>query len=77
MMNLSEGPYKEEGGEEEQGVVAHTYNPVIPAFQRLRKEDQEFKARKGEDVGRRFRKVNTVQILCTHVCKWKNETCSN
>jgi hypothetical protein len=20
-------------------------------------------------------KVNMVQILCTHVCKWKNETC--
>jgi hypothetical protein len=22
-----------------------------------------------------YRKVNIVQILCTHVCKWRNETC--
>jgi hypothetical protein len=29
----------------------------------------------GEDVGKGFRRVNIVQILCTHVCKWKNETC--
>jgi hypothetical protein len=21
--------------------------------------------------------VNIVEILCTHVCKWKNETCWN
>jgi hypothetical protein len=21
--------------------------------------------------------VNMVQILCTHACKWKNETCLN
>jgi hypothetical protein len=29
------------------------------------------------EVGRRWkvcRRVNMVQILCTHVCKWKNET---
>jgi hypothetical protein len=29
-----------------QDVVAHICNPVIPAFQRLRKEDQGFKARR-------------------------------
>jgi hypothetical protein len=29
----------------------------------------------GEDVGRGCRKVNMVQILCIHICKWKNETC--
>jgi hypothetical protein len=23
-----------------------------------------------------YRMVNMVKILCTHVCKWKNETCS-
>jgi hypothetical protein len=23
----------------------------------------------------RCRRVNMVQILCTHVCKWKNDTC--
>jgi hypothetical protein len=28
-----------------------------------------------EDVGRGYRRVNMVQILCTHVCKLKNETC--
>jgi hypothetical protein len=28
-----------------------------------------------EDVGKGCRRVNMVQILCTHVCKWKNETC--
>jgi hypothetical protein len=27
----------------------------------------------GEDVGRGCRRVNMVQIFCTHVCKWKNE----
>jgi hypothetical protein len=29
-----------------------------------------------EDVRKGFR-MNVVGILCTHVCKWKNETCSN
>jgi hypothetical protein len=28
-----------------------------------------------EDVGKGCGRVNTVQILCTHVCKWKNDTC--
>jgi hypothetical protein len=30
-----------------------------------------------EDVGRACRRVNMVPILCTHVCKWKNEVCLN
>jgi hypothetical protein len=29
----------------------------------------------GEDVRKVCRRVNKVQILCIHVCKWKNETC--
>jgi hypothetical protein len=29
----------------------------------------------GEDVGKVCRRVNMVQILCGHVCKWKNGTC--
>jgi hypothetical protein len=28
----------------------------------------------GEEVGKVCRRVNMVQILCTHVCKQKNET---
>jgi hypothetical protein len=24
-----------------------------------------------------YRKVNMVEILCTHACKWKNKTCWN
>jgi hypothetical protein len=28
----------------------------------------------GEEVGKEHGRVNMVQILCTHVCKWKNET---
>jgi hypothetical protein len=28
-----------------------------------------------EKVGKGYRRVNMVQILCTHVCKWKNQTC--
>jgi hypothetical protein len=28
-------------------------------------------------VGKWYAKVNIVQILCTHVCKWKNDTCLN
>jgi hypothetical protein len=30
-----------------------------------------------EEVGKGCRRVNMVQILCTQVCKWKNETCGN
>jgi hypothetical protein len=30
--------------------------------------------RREEDVERGCRRVNMVQILCTHVCKWKNDT---
>jgi hypothetical protein len=29
----------------------------------------------GEDVRSGSRRVNIVQILCTHICKWRNETC--
>jgi hypothetical protein len=25
--------------------------------------------------GERCRRVNMVQILCTHICIWKNDTC--
>jgi hypothetical protein len=28
-------------------------------------------------LGKGCRRVAMVQILCTHVCKWKNETCLN
>jgi hypothetical protein len=28
-----------------------------------------------EEVGKGCRRVSMVQILSTHVCKWKNETC--
>jgi hypothetical protein len=30
---------------------------------------------RGEDIGKGCRRVNIVQILCTHECKWKNDTC--
>jgi hypothetical protein len=30
---------------------------------------------KWEDVRRRYRRVNMVEKLCTHVCKQKNGTC--
>jgi hypothetical protein len=29
----------------------------------------------GEGVRKECRRVNTIKILCTHVCKWKNDTC--
>jgi hypothetical protein len=32
---------------------------------------------RGKDVERGCRRVNKVQILYTHVCIWKNETCLN
>jgi hypothetical protein len=32
---------------------------------------------KREDVGRGCKKENMVQILCPHICKWKNDTRSN
>jgi hypothetical protein len=28
-----------------------------------------------KDAGKGYRRVNMVQILYTHACKWKNETC--
>jgi hypothetical protein len=28
-----------------------------------------------EEVGNECTEVNMVQILCTHACKWKNDTC--
>jgi hypothetical protein len=28
-----------------------------------------------DDVGKEFGRVNMAKILCTHVCKWKNDTC--
>jgi hypothetical protein len=31
----------------------------------------------GEEMRKGCRRVNIVQILCTHVCKWKNDTCGN
>jgi hypothetical protein len=30
---------------------------------------------KGENVEKACGRLNMVQTLCTHVCKWKNETC--
>jgi hypothetical protein len=29
----------------------------------------------GELMGKGHGRVNTVQVLCTHVCKWKNDSC--
>jgi hypothetical protein len=28
-----------------------------------------------EEVGKGHERVNIVQILCIHVCKWKSDTC--
>jgi hypothetical protein len=33
--------------------------------------------RRREDVRKWGRMVKTVEILRPHICKWKNETCSN
>jgi hypothetical protein len=30
---------------------------------------------RGEDVGKKCRRMNMVKILYTYVYKWKNETC--
>jgi hypothetical protein len=30
---------------------------------------------RGKDIRKRYRRVKVVKILCTCVCKWKNETC--
>jgi hypothetical protein len=29
----------------------------------------------GREVWKGCRRVDIVQILCTHVCKWKNDSC--
>jgi hypothetical protein len=39
------------------------------------REQEGRTSRRREDVEKGCRRVNMVQILCTHVCKWKNETC--
>jgi hypothetical protein len=31
----------------------------------------------GEDIRKGYRKVNMVEMLYTHVWKWKNEICRN
>jgi hypothetical protein len=31
--------------------------------------------KRGEEVAKGCNMVNMVQTLCTHVCKWKNDTC--
>jgi hypothetical protein len=28
-----------------------------------------------KELGKRYGRVNIVQVLSTHVCKWENETC--
>jgi hypothetical protein len=28
-----------------------------------------------EDIKKGGRRINVMEIFCTHVCKWKNETC--
>jgi hypothetical protein len=30
---------------------------------------------RGELEGKRVERVNMVQIVCTHICKCKNDTC--
>jgi hypothetical protein len=30
---------------------------------------------RGEEERKGYRRANMVQILFTHVCKWKNDTC--
>jgi hypothetical protein len=30
---------------------------------------------RGKDIRKGCRRVNMTEISCTHVCKWKNETC--
>jgi hypothetical protein len=32
---------------------------------------------RGKEMGKGCKRVNMVQILCIHVCKWKNDICSN
>jgi hypothetical protein len=32
---------------------------------------------RGKEVEKGHGQVNRVQILCAHVCKWKNDTCWN
>jgi hypothetical protein len=29
----------------------------------------------GEDIRKGCKRVNMVEILCTRICKWKNEAC--
>jgi hypothetical protein len=30
---------------------------------------------RGEDIREGYMRVNMLHIVCTHICKWKNETC--
>jgi hypothetical protein len=35
------------------------------------------KSKREKELGKELGMVNIVQILCTHVCKWKNDACLN
>jgi hypothetical protein len=63
-----------------QYICVWKYNNVTPLY---KNGEQEGKAGpvlgvstsgRGKDIRKRHRRVNMVEIFCTHVCKWKNET---
>jgi hypothetical protein len=40
-------------------------------------KSKNWRIREGDDIRKGCSRVNMVQILNTHVCKWENETCWN
>jgi hypothetical protein len=40
-----------------------------------RRAEQVLSVGGGRKWEKGYGRVNMVQILCTHVCKWKNDTC--
>jgi hypothetical protein len=50
------------------------FNIVFEFLARAIRQEKEVKG-KGEEVGKGCKRMNMVQILCIHECKWKKDTC--
>jgi hypothetical protein len=68
-------------------TCSHLKQTKVPFFAFYKNKEQEGRTHRscqrvgasgrGKEVGRGYRRVNMVPILCTHVCKWKKESCCN
>jgi hypothetical protein len=48
---------------------------ILFSFTKLENMKAELVLGRGEEVGKGYKNMHILQILCTHVCKWKHDTC--